>query len=265
VAAPSASNAPSPLLLDKVVVVTGAAGGQGASEALAAARHGAQVVATDLEPPQLGDPRIHARALDVTAGDSWEALAGWIAAELGRVDGLVNNAGITSRVGIGEVSLEEWNRVIAVNATGAFLGIQTLMPLMGRGSSIVNVASVAGLGAHYAVAYTASKWALRGITMSAAAELGPRGIRVNVIHPGFIATPMTASAPPAFREINEALTPLSRVGEPGEVASLVTFLLSDEASFINGVEIPIDGGFASGASAKAISDAMRRTSDEAPR
>ena len=260
-----ATNALSPLLVDKVVVVTGAAGGQGASEALAAAGHGAQVVATDPKPQTLGDRRIHARCLDVTDRDSWEALASWIAAELGRVDGLVNNAGITSRVGIDEVSLEEWNRVIAVNATGPLLGIQALLPLMGRGSSIVNVASVAGLGGHYAVAYTTSKWALRGITMSAAAELGPRGIRVNVIHPGFIATPMTASAPPAFREINKALTPLSRVGEPSEVASLVSFLLSDEAGFINGVEIPIDGGFSSGATAKAISDAVRRTSDEAPR
>jgi 3alpha(or 20beta)-hydroxysteroid dehydrogenase len=238
----------------RVVVVTGAGQGQGEAEVAAARAAGAEVIAVDLQPPG-GVP--HARQLDVADADGWRDLAAWIGAEFGRVDGLVNNAGITSRVRIGDVALEDWNRVLAVNVTGPMLGIQALLGLMPAGASIVNVGSVAGLTGHYTAAYTTSKWALRGLTMAAATELGPRGIRVNAIHPGFIETPMTASAPPAFRAVNEALTPLGRAGSPEEVAALVTFLLSPESSFINGAEIPIDGGYAGGASAKAISDALR--------
>ncbi|HUB77097.1 MAG TPA: SDR family oxidoreductase, partial [Solirubrobacteraceae bacterium] len=116
---------------------------------------------------------------------------------------------------------------------------------------------VAALTGHYTAAYTTSKWAIRGLTQCAATELGPRGIRVNAVHPGYIETPMTASAPPAFRAINEALTPLGRGGRPEEVAALMVFLMSGESSYLSGAEIPIDGGFVHGAAAKAISDALR--------
>lgn len=137
------------------------------------------------------------------------------------------------------------------------LGIQALAPLMGPGGSIVNVGSVAGLTAHYTTAYTASKWGLRGLTRVAAMELGPTGIRVNAVHPGYIETPMTASAPPRFKEANEALTPLGRAGLPADVASLMVFLMSEDSSYLSGAEIAIDGGFSSCAAAQALSNELR--------
>ena len=134
------------------------------------------------------------------------------------------------------------------------LGIQALAPLMAEGSSIVNVGSSAALNGHYPVAYTTSKWGLRGLTHVAVTELGPRGIRVNIVHPGFIETPMTAGAPAAMRETQLALTPLERLGRSGEVAEVVAFLLSDAAAYISGAEIPVDGGSTSSAGAKLMSD-----------
>jgi 3alpha(or 20beta)-hydroxysteroid dehydrogenase len=243
---------------DRVIVVTGAAGGQGAAEAIALRDEGAIVVATDIQSfaGEEGD-RIHRRHLDVASPEEWQTLAGWLRESFGRVDGLINNAGTTSRARLTEVSHEEWNRALSINLTGPMLGVQALSPLMGVGASIVNVGSVAGLTAHYTAAYTASKWGLRGLTRVAAMELGPRGIRVNAVHPGYIETPMTASAPAAFRGANEALTPLGRVGSPEEVAALMVFLMSDESAFISGAEIAVDGGFSSCASAKALSDALR--------
>ena len=137
--------------------------------------------------------------------------------------------------------------MLAVNLTGPMLGIQALAPLMGEGSSIVNIGSSAALNAHYPVAYTSSKWGLRGLTHVAATEFGPRGIRVNIVHPGFIETPMTASAPAVMRDAQLALTPLERVGSADEVARVVVFLLSDAAAYVTGAEIPVDGGSTSSA------------------
>ena len=240
----------------RVIVVTGAASGQGAAEAVALAAEGAEVVAADLEAPPAVD-RVHPFALDISDPGGWDALAAFARERFGRVDGLVNNAGVTSRVRIGDVDLAEWNRVLAVNVTGAMLGIQALLPLMGAGASIVNVGSLAGLTGHYTVPYTTSKWALRGLTHACAMELGERGIRVNAVHPGYIETPMTASAPPAFLAANVAITPLGRAGQPEEVAALVVFLMSDESSFITSTDIPIDGGSRLGGAAKYLSDAVR--------
>jgi 3alpha(or 20beta)-hydroxysteroid dehydrogenase len=243
---------------DRVIVVTGAAGGQGAAEVRALHREGAVVVATDIAEsvPDDTPERVHRRHLDVASPKEWEALAQWVRSQFGRVDGLINNAGTTSRARLTEVTHEEWNRALSINLTGPMLGIQALAPLMGQGASIVNVGSVAGLTAHYTAAYTASKWGLRGLTRVAAMELGPRGIRANVVHPGYIETPMTASAPAAFQGANEALTPLGRVGSPEEVAALMVFLMSDDSAFMSGAEIAVDGGFSSCATAKALSDAL---------
>jgi 3alpha(or 20beta)-hydroxysteroid dehydrogenase len=249
-------------LKDKVVVVTGAARGQGAGEARALLDAGAHVVACDQAWPSrdandANDPRLRRRDLDVAAPAAWSALAAELKADFGTVHGLVNNAGIALRSRLGDVDPDAWDRVFAVNTTGPMLGIQTLMPLMPPGSSIVNVGSLAAVTAHAAVAYTSSKWALRGLSKVASMQLGEHGIRVNLINPGFIETPMTDAAPPAFRAANLTNSALGRAGTVGDVVPLVLFLLSDQSAFITGAEIPVDGGQSAHGGAKFNYDVER--------
>ncbi|MCI0157529.1 SDR family oxidoreductase [Leifsonia shinshuensis] len=239
------------------VVITGAARGQGDAEARLLARLGARVIATDVVEPDgaLGDGIVF-RHLDVTDEEAWARLAADLAQTLGAtaLRGLINNAGVTHRAGIDETGRADWDRVLAVNLTGPMLGMRALAPLMGEGSSIVNVGSVAGLTGHYTAAYTASKWGLRGLSRVAATEYGPRGIRVNTIHPGFIETDMTANAPAAMREAQLELTPLERLGEAADVAGLAVFLISDASRYISGADLPVDGGYAASAGAKHLAD-----------
>jgi 3alpha(or 20beta)-hydroxysteroid dehydrogenase len=231
-------------LTGKVVVVTGAARGQGAAEAAVLAAEGAEVIATDVLPG--------ARHLDVRDPASWAALA----AGLDRVDALVNNAGVASRGRLPHVDLETWDNTFAINVTGPMLGIQALVPLMPPGSSIVNVCSVAALSGHVAAAYTASKWALRGLTRSASLELGPRGIRVNAVMPGLIETPLMESASPAFRTAALAEIPLGRTGTVADIAPAIVYLVSDDSSYMTGAELVIDGGLTGHVSHKGIADAI---------
>ena len=161
----------------------------------------------------------------------------------GRIDGLVNNAGVHRRHDLLDADVELWNRIIAVNQTGTFLGMATVAPVMrdSGGGSIVNISSIAGMRGHQSPAYVASKWAVRGLTRSAAAELGPHGIRVNSVHPGAIDTEMWRADGGTHESMGPRI-PLRRIGEPSEIASVVMFLLSDEASYMTGAELLVDGG-----------------------
>jgi 3alpha(or 20beta)-hydroxysteroid dehydrogenase len=253
---------------DKVVVVTGAARGQGAEEARALATAGATVVATDVLDfePENADAqgwdagRLVQRHLDVTDEVGWASLAVWLGSEYGRVDALVNNAGVAARERLPHVSLDTWHQTFDINVTGPMLGIQALVPLMPRGSSIVNICSVAALSGHAAAAYTSSKWALRGLTRAASLELGSQGIRVNAVMPGLVDTPLMESASPAFFEAALAEIPLGRVGVPADIAPTIVFLCSDDSAYYNGAEIVIDGGLTAHVSHKRIADATRSSS-----
>jgi 3alpha(or 20beta)-hydroxysteroid dehydrogenase len=240
-------------LRDRVIVVTGAGRGQGAAEATALRKAGAHVIACDVAWPD-GGPY---RTLDVTDARAWDDLAADLKERFGVVHGLVNNAGTSMRTRLGEVTLEDWNRTMAVNCTGPMLGMQALMPLMPPGASIVNIGSLAALTAHPSTAYTASKWALRGLSRVASLQLGERGIRVNLINPGYIETAMTASAPGGFRDANIRNAPLARTGTVADLVPLVLFLLSEQSSFITGAEIAVDGGQSAHAGAMAMLNAER--------
>lgn len=253
-----------PGLAGKTVIITGALGGQGAAETLVLLASGADVIATDLTyavSAELTDAAadlpgsLHYHRLDVGSASDWAGLA----SSLGVVHGLVNNAGIPFRARLGDIALDDWERVLRINLTGPMLGIQAIVPLMPPGSAIVNVGSLAALNAHHTVAYTASKWGLRGLTHVAATEFGGRGIRTNIVHPGYVETAMMAAAPTIMTEAQLALTPLGRTAQPEEVGAVVAFLLSDLASYVNGAEIPIDGGFSSSGGVKYMSDTIKRS------
>ena len=241
-----------PDLSGKVVVVTGAARGQGEAEVAALTAAGATVVATDVLA-------FDGRHLDVTDPKAWADLASSLESEYGAVHGLVNNAGVAARERLPNVTLETWDQTFAINVTGPMLGIQALVPLMPAGSSIVNICSVAAMSGHAAAAYTASKWALRGLTRSASLELGERGIRVNAVMPGLVDTPLMASASPAFTDAALAEIPLGRVGVPADIAPTIVFLCSDDSAYYNGAELVIDGGLTAHVSHKRIADATRST------
>lgn len=230
----------------KVAIVTGGSRGMGAAHVRTLVAEGARVIIADvLDEPgealalELGDATRYAH-LDVTSVEEWSRVVALAVAEFGTVDVLVNNAGITNAFPLVEFPMDAWNAVLAVNLTGSFIGMRAVAPVMiqaGSGS-IINVSSIEGLQAvahHHA--YVASKFGLRGITKSAAIELGPSGIRVNSIHPGLIETPMTAGLDAGVMQIA-----LGRAAQPSEVSSLILFLASDDSSYSTGSEFVIDGG-----------------------
>jgi len=234
----------------KVILISGGARGQGAAEARLCVAEGARVVIGDvLEADgqalaaKLGSAATFLRH-DVTQEADW-AKAVAAAERFGGLHGLINNAGIYQPRTLMETDAELFERHMRINQLGCFLGMKCVVPLMERsgGGSIVNISSVAGLrGSPGAIAYSATKWALRGMTKAAAIDLAPRGIRVNSVHPGPIDTPMLNVRTPEQNARRVQQVPMKRMGTVEEVAQLVLFLLSDESRYITGAEVAIDGG-----------------------
>jgi NAD(P)-dependent dehydrogenase (short-subunit alcohol dehydrogenase family) len=246
-----------PAFHGRSVCVTGGARGLGAALARRFAQAGAHVHLCDVLEDEgaalvarlLADGLSASfHRLDVAAEADWDALTEAIAARSGRLDVLVNNAGIIIRKPMATTTRAEWDQAMAVNVTGVFLGMRHCRPLLARAApaAIVNISSTAGLIAHGDPSYTASKWAVRGLTKSAALEFAPDRIRVNSVHPAMIATPLTFAAPAGHMEANRAAIPMGREASPDEIANIVLFLASDQASFMTGSEVAADGGLTTG-------------------
>src|SRR5437867_438428 len=248
-------------LTGKVALITGAAGGQGTAEAELFVRESAAIVLTDIDAVAgeslarriagQGGKVLFLRQ-DVADEGSWREVVAAALARFGGLHILVNNAGTIARQGIVETTVEAWNRTIAVNLTGPMLGMKHCAPAIrdSGGGSIVNISSTAGLTAHDDAAYTASKWGLRGLTKTAVLQFSEWNIRVNSIHPALITdTSFFRAGGEAFAHAARIAIPLHRQGTPKECADLVLFLASDEASFISGAEIAIDGGYIAAATA----------------
>ena len=239
-------------LAGKVALISGGgrARGQGAAEGRLFAAQGAKVILADMvdeegERTAAGIDGAEYAHLDVTSETEWDTLVADIVARHGRLDVLVNNAGIALMGRLVNVPAEDWHKTIAVNQTGVFFGMRAGARAMieaKNGGSIVNISSVAGMqGLFGSTAYGASKWAVRGMTKIAAKELGHHGIRVNSIHPGFIETDMLAQGGFDNDKLARSV-PLKRVGRPEDIANMVLFLATESASYITGQEFIVDGG-----------------------
>lgn len=239
-------------LADKVAVITGAARGQGAAASRRFTAEGARVVLGDVLDCEgeaaaraLGEQACYVH-LDVARDEDWRRAVEIAERRYGGLDVLVNNAGVTRARGVEQTRDDEWARVVGVNQTGAWLGMRAVLPALRRrgGGSIVNVASIYGLvGSGSSAAYHASKGALLALTRTAAVECAGQGIRVNAVLPGVIDTPMLTDIREEWLRRLLDRTPMARLGRPEEVAAAVVFLASDEASFITGALLPVDGGY----------------------
>lgn len=236
----------------KVALITGGARGQGADEARLFRAEGAEVFITDVLEAEGVKVAAEIGATfmlhDVTSEAAWKTVVDSMLARHGRIDVLVNNAGVFKLGRMLDTSTDDYDRIIAINQKGVFLGMRAVAPTMceAKSGSIVNISSVAGLeGTQGAFAYTTSKWAVRGMSKAAAQELGRFGVRVNSVHPGFIDTDMMHQTQAAVAgKMDKALrfVPLGRTAEPMEVARLVLFLASEESSYCTNSEFVVDGG-----------------------
>ena len=233
----------------KVALITGGARGQGAAEAELFVSAGAKVVITDIDEDEgaavadgLGES-CEFMVQDVSSEDDWDQVVKTVAKTHGKIDILVNNAGIFKVVGLEDTSLDLWNQMLTINQTSVFLGMRAIAPVMkkNKSGSIINLSSIAGLaGAPRAPAYAATKWAVRGMSKSAALDFAPYGIRVNSVHPGLIDTRMMDELEETSAEL-DARVPLGRQGTVDEIAKLVLFLASDDSSHCSGHEFVADG------------------------
>jgi 3alpha(or 20beta)-hydroxysteroid dehydrogenase len=249
----------------KVALISGAARGQGAAEAVLFAKEGAKVVLGDVLDDlgkdlatEIGKAAIYLH-LDVTSEEDWTAAVEATVSQFGKLDILINNAGIVRAAPLENTSLDEYMTVVNVNQVGCFLGMRSVIAAMrtAGGGSIVNVSSNAGMeGVQGVVGYVASKWAIRGMTKTAALELGRYGIRVNSVHPGGVDTPMLAQD--EFEAIDQdavfGAQPIPRIGQPEEIAKMMLFLASDESSFSTGSEFIADGGLMAGNAGHGVSE-----------
>ena len=252
----------------KVILVTGASSGLGLADVIEFVKEDAETIImlsdneqdlkrSAIEARKYGNAEILTYRVDVSKEEEWICFLREIRGKVNRIDVLVNNAGINKRDTYAECTLEDWEKIVSVNQTGVFLGTKYCLDLLKKSgnSSIINMSSITGLTGYYAIAYTATKWAVRGMTKSASMEFGKWGIRVNSVLPGFINTPLNESINAVIEASNE-MNALGRAGEPGEIAKAVLFLASDESSYITGSEIIIDGGLTSGGQFKAIADKL---------
>ncbi|MDT0440518.1 MULTISPECIES: SDR family oxidoreductase [Streptomyces] len=232
-------------LTGKVALVTGGSRGIGRGIVEEFAREGAVVVSADLDEVAPPVPGVEEIRLDVTDEDGWAAAVEGVERRHGRLDVLVNNAGLISYEPIETLTLAEWNRVVGVDQTGVFLGMRAAIPALRRagGGSIINLSSawgvVGGVGTH---AYHASKGAVRSMTRNAAVTYAPDNIRANAVVPGWIATPLTDAQPADLNAAVLAGTPMRRGGTPAEIAYGCVYLASDESSYVTGTDLVIDGG-----------------------
>lgn len=238
----------------KVSLITGAAQGIGEATALKFAREGAIVVVCDVQ--QAGIDQVVAQCeaagaqavgyvMDVTDREQVESVVAQVKERFGRIDALINNAGITQDARLQKMTLAQFDRVIDVNLRGVFHCAQTVADIMvAQGSgAIVNASSVVGIYGNFGQTnYAATKFGVIGFTKTWSRELGAKGVRVNAVAPGFITTPMVKAMPENVLQSMEAKVPLKRLGEPEEIANVYAFLASDEASYINGAVISVDGG-----------------------
>ena len=240
----------------KVALVSGAARGIGAATAQLLAQEGAAVVLGDVLETEgrqtaAGIVAAGGRAtfmpLDVVNAASWRQVLAATVSAYGRLDVLVNNAGVSGRAAVAETDGETWDRVLEINGKGVFLGTKLAIPELRKagGGSIINISSIYGMvGSETSAAYHASKGAVRIFTKAAAIQYAADGIRVNSVHPGFVDSPMTAAshALPEVHNLRLSRTPLGRMGTPEDIAAGILYLASDESSFVTGSELVIDGG-----------------------
>lgn len=253
-------------LKGKTALITGASSGLGlagaiefvkeeADTVIIVSQHHARLKAVAKEIRKHGNTVVLPYKLDVSNEMEWKTVIDEICQNINQLDVLVNNAGVNKRDPFQDCTLKDWNYIVSVNQTGVFLGMKYCLDLMKKSgnASIINMSSITGLTGYYAVAYTASKWAVRGMTKAAAMEFGQFGIRVNSIHPGFIDTPLNESISDIIHATN-GMNPLGRAGEAFEIAKAMTFLASDDSSYMSGSEVVLDGGLTAGGQFKMIAD-----------